>query len=174
MKPTIQTNVRFIGDTLALLFETNKQSAVQVRHRSIERITGQLQRFGYVVHQMTTVCKDGSGYKHILIIDPWKEDVYPPVPHGQSGFTIGTTLITEYEPQEPSVFEPAHSDGRAALIYTPPFDYKRVFIPPVRTLTFSFPGMPDGSIDFDFHEKPDPVLDGDPVVTWTLKPVERS
>ena len=63
---------------------------------------------------------------------------------------IGTTIVTEYEPDiGPQVFEPAHDDGWAALIGTPPIDVKRKAIPPVRYPTRSFEGMADGSINFE-------------------------
>ena len=152
MKPQFTTDVAFAkGNTTLFLLASKKQSVVQTRHRSIEKAFKALVGFGYLVVQKVQV-KRGGGYQHLLIMKPWRDGVIPAEQYGQSGIRIGTTIVTQYDCIKPPFeFEPAHKDGRAALIYTPPQnDIKRQALAPVRYPWFAFRGMADGSIDFEY------------------------
>jgi hypothetical protein len=150
MRPQFTTDIRFFKNTALFLLATKKQSIVQNRHRSIEKAIPYLTAFGYLVTQKTQVKLFFGGFQHLLIMTPWRKGVFPAAPYIHGGIMIGTTVVTQYEPDTgPQVFEPAHDDVRAALIWTPPIDVKRKAIPPVRYPTMSFEGMPDGSIDFE-------------------------
>jgi hypothetical protein len=144
-----------IGQRTVIVLKSKKQKTVQNRYRSIEKFWKSLFRFGYVVGQINHILPYGRGYVHVLVLTPWKAGIFPAISHEDGSITIGTTIKTEYEPQEKALFEPEHDDGgyrkRAALIWTPPVDVKRQALAPIRYPHFMFKTKPDGSIDFE-HE----------------------